>query len=118
LADDPLKDAANRISAEAARLMGVQRAGPPSGGRRAQVITAPPGMKGVLGEVIDTQWLGVKEAAAYLGHTIKTLHTYRWLGVGPRCRKIGRRVVYARGDLDAWRAERSKLAAGEPAEAA
>jgi len=106
LADHPLKDAAERISAEAARLMGVERPHESlAGWRRAQVVPAPPGTLGVLGEVIDTKWLDTQAAAAYLGHTVGTLHTYRWMGTGPRCRKIGRRVVYALGDLDVWRNE-------------
>lgn len=104
LADHPMKDAADRISAEVARLMGVERASESSASRRrAQVVQAPPGTRGVLGDVIDTQWLDTQAAATYLGHTVKTLYTYRWMGTGPRCRKVGRRMVYALGDLDAWR---------------
>ena len=113
LADHPLKDAAERISAEVARLMGgASPRESSSRRRRAVVVPAPPGTKGVLGEVIDTKWFDVQAAAAYLGHTVGTLHTYRWMGTGPRCRKIGRRVVYARGDLDVWRRQR---ASGAPA---
>ena len=86
--------------------MGVQRSAPAQP-RRAQIVQAPPGTKGVLGNVIETEWVDTNAAAAFLGHTVKTLQTYRWMGTGPRFRKIGRRVVYALGDLQAWRAEQT-----------
>jgi hypothetical protein len=54
------------------------------------------------------------QAAADLGHKMGTLHTYRWMGTGPRRRKIGRRMVYALGDLDAWRKERASEAPVAP----
>jgi len=110
LADDPLKDAADRISAEVARLMGLSSARV-AANRRAEVVQAPPGTKGVLGEVIETKWVDTKAAAAFLGHTVGTLQTYRWMGTGPRFRRIGRRIVYAMGDLQAWRDEHSGGAA-------
>ena len=102
LSDHPLKDAAERISAEAARLMGSTRV-PASSARRARVVEAPPGTRGVLGEVIGTRWLDTKSAAEFVGLAVSTLLTYKWNGTGPRCRKIGRRIVYALGDLEAWR---------------
>jgi predicted DNA-binding transcriptional regulator AlpA len=34
-----------------------------------------------------------------------TLRFYRAMDVGPRCFKLGRRVVYRRSDVDAWVAE-------------
>ena len=102
LSDHPLKDAAERISAEAARLMGTKRSAAGST-RRARVVEAPPGTLGVLGEVIDTRWLDTQAAADLLELTVGTLDTYRSMGIGPRCRKIGRRIVYALGDLQAWR---------------
>ena len=43
-------------------------------------------------------------AAAFLGRSTATLATYRWDGTGPTFRKVGRRIVYAMGDLEAWRA--------------
>jgi integrase len=103
LADHPLKQAADRISAEAARLMALQRPAPAEPRRGAEIVAAPPGMQGVLGAVIATQWIDTLAAAALLESTVGTLQTWRWLGVGPPFRKIGRRVVYALGDVEAWK---------------
>ena len=103
LSDHPLKAAADRISHEAALMMRLKREGEPQP-LRARQVAPPPGQGGLLGEVIATRWMDTPAAAAYLGHTVGTLQTYRWMGTGPSFRKIGRRVVYAQGDLDAWRA--------------
>lgn len=106
LADTPLRGAADRISGEVARLMGLSLPA-----ERATLLRCatpaepPPGAQGVLGEVIQTRWLDTPAAAALLGNTIGTLQTWRWMGVGPPFRRIGRRIVYALGDLDAWRRE-------------
>ncbi|MDG2522965.1 tyrosine-type recombinase/integrase [Caulobacter segnis] len=102
LADHPLKAAADRISHEAATMMGLKAAAEPKP-LRAVAAAPAPGQGGLLGAVVETKWLDTPAAAAYLGHTVGTLQTYRWMGTGPRFRKIGRRVVYAQGDLDAWR---------------
>jgi integrase len=114
LADHPLKEAANRISAQVAEQMGLKRQRKASA-RHAEVIAAPPAAQSLLGAVIETKWLGTPEAAEVLGSTVGTLQTWRWMGVGPRYRKIGRRVVYALGDLHAWMAAGS---AAQPARAA
>jgi integrase/predicted DNA-binding transcriptional regulator AlpA len=105
LAEHPVKDAADRISAEMSRLLGVEGEGVPaapeplmanvSAFEAAQART-------LLGKVSQTRWLPTQAAAAYLGLSAPTLHTYRWSGVGPVSRKIGRRVVYAQPDLDEW----------------
>lgn len=43
------------------------------------------------------------EAAAILGCSVKTLRNYRWRGLPPRFRKIGKRMVrYHRADLAAF----------------
>jgi hypothetical protein len=90
LADHPLKDAADRISADAARLMALQAEAPAAEPqRRAQVVTAPPGTQGVLGSVIAAKWIDTLTAAALLDSTVGTLQTWRWLGVGPPFRKVG-----------------------------
>jgi predicted DNA-binding transcriptional regulator AlpA len=43
-------------------------------------------------------------AAAELGKTTSTLDRWRRDGLGPRCIKEGKSVVYTRADLDAWKA--------------
>ena len=45
-------------------------------------------------------------AAEYLGVTYATLEAWAVRGGGPYFYKIGRRVVYVRGELDAWMAAR------------
>jgi hypothetical protein len=106
LADHPLKDAAARISEEVARLMGLAVEGLSSNPTlRAEPTPPPPGTRSLLGAVIETKWIDTPAAAAFLGHTVGTLQTYRWMGAGPTFRRIGRRIVYAVGDLEAWRAE-------------
>lgn len=40
------------------------------------------------------------EAAAILGCAVQTLRNWRWQGIGPRVRRIGKRMVrYSRKDL-------------------
>lgn len=46
--------------------------------------------------------LDTKEAAAFLRLKPGTLEVYRSTGAGPAFRKIGRRVVYERAELEAW----------------
>ncbi len=105
LADHPLKSAADRISAEAARLMALKRPEVKDPQGRANVVPAPPGTKGVLGEVIATEWIDTSAAASLLGSTVGTLQTWRWMELGPPYRRVGRRIVYARGDVEAWKAQ-------------
>ena len=100
LADHPVKGAADRISQEMALLMGVE-APPPT--PSTQLAPAPPAAATVLGEVRRARWLDTPQAAALLRNTVGTLQTWRWMGVGPVFRKIGRRVVYAEADLLEWR---------------
>lgn len=47
-------------------------------------------------------FLNNQAAAAYLNLSPRTLEKQRVHGGGPRFRKLGRRVVYALSDLDAW----------------
>jgi excisionase family DNA binding protein len=49
-----------------------------------------------------TVFLTVSEAAALLRLSEITLGRWRIEGSGPPFRKFGRRVLYARADLDAW----------------
>lgn len=46
-----------------------------------------------------------EDAAAYLGIARNTLRFWRSQGRGPAYRKLGKTVVYARQDLDAWNAQ-------------
>ena len=48
--------------------------------------------------------LRTKEAARFLGLSIRTLEKHRTYGTGPTYRKIGGRVLYAVRDLEAWSA--------------
>jgi integrase/predicted DNA-binding transcriptional regulator AlpA len=117
LAEHPVKDAANRISREVARLMGDDGAvaEPSEAGVSAidEASLAP--FASILGQARQTRWLDVTTTAARLGVKVSTLHTYRWLGNGPACRKIGRRVVYALEDVDAWAATRKPADVSEEA---
>lgn len=46
--------------------------------------------------------LTISEVAAILRTPVATLRYWRHLGIGPRSFKIGRRVFYRRGDVEAW----------------
>jgi len=46
--------------------------------------------------------LNRREAAEYLGLSASTLAKRAMTGDSPVMRKLGRRVVYLRSDLDAW----------------
>ena len=54
------------------------------------------------------------EAAALLRLSPRTLEKHRVIGGGPRFRKFGRRVMYARSDLKAWADSRSFEATCDP----
>lgn len=60
------------------------------------------------------RYLTNDEAAAYLRLSPRTLEKQRVIGGGPRFRKFGRRVMYARTDLDAWADSRSFEATSDP----
>lgn len=51
---------------------------------------------------IETPYLTVREAAAYLRTSVPTLERWRANGVGPRFTRNGSRILYHRADLDAW----------------
>lgn len=59
-------------------------------------------------------YLSNEEAAAYLKLSPRTLEKQRVVGGGPRFRKLGRRVVYAVTDLDAWVGERTCDTTSDP----
>jgi len=109
LADHPLKTAADQISGEMALLIGAEMGEPlpPPDEREAMAqrlrdAAAAERAASVIGEVRRARWLDTPAAASLLGNTVGTLQTWRWMGVGPPFRKIGRRVVYAQSELEAW----------------
>ena len=53
-------------------------------------------------------YLSTRQAAALLGLSPRTLERYRVTGDGPAFSKLGRRVCYARADLDGWASERRR----------
>ena len=57
---------------------------------------------------IPQRYLRTQEAARFLGLSERTLEKHRTYGTGPTYRKLGGRVVYAVGDLEAW-AERGAV---------
>ncbi|MBK1793546.1 helix-turn-helix domain-containing protein [Devosia sp. WQ 349] len=50
----------------------------------------------------------VRAAAEYVGLSKSTLDKHRHYGTGPRYYKLGRSVVYAVSDLDAWLVENTR----------
>ncbi len=55
---------------------------------------------------VTGRYLTNAEAAAVLRLSPRTLEKLRVNGGGPRFRKFGSRVIYAREDLDAWASDR------------
>ena len=50
----------------------------------------------------EPELLTITEAAELLRAPVATLRYWRHLGTGPRCFRVGRRVLYRRDDLHAW----------------
>ena len=55
-----------------------------------------------MGTAKSSPFLIQPEAAAYLRVSERTLERWRVEGGGPLFRRFGRRIVYARGDLEEW----------------
>ena len=53
-------------------------------------------------------YLSTRQAAALLGLSPRTLERYRVTGDGPAFSKLGRRVCYARADIDGWASGRRR----------
>jgi predicted DNA-binding transcriptional regulator AlpA len=53
-------------------------------------------------EVMEKQIVNERQAAQYLGLSVKTLQAWRWRGTGPRYVKMNKAVRYRLGDLDAF----------------
>jgi predicted DNA-binding transcriptional regulator AlpA len=54
--------------------------------------------------------LTTAEVAAITRAPASTLRYWRHLGTGPHSFRLGRRVVYRRGDVSSWLAEQSEAA--------
>lgn len=114
LADHPVRSAADRIASTIAEYLDSMSDADKETALPAEPLVlqsifedATARCDPVLGKAIRTKWLDTRAAAAFLGKTVGTLQTYRWMGTGPDFHKIGRRVVYATDALAAW------LGAGE-----
>ena len=64
-----------------------------------------------------TVFFNQNEAARYLRLSPRTLERHRVAGTGPRFTKLGRRVVYALAELDAWAVARTYTSTSEVDEA-
>ncbi len=64
-----------------------------------------------------TVFFNQNEAARYLRLSPRTLERHRVAGTGARFTKLGRRVVYALAELDAWAASRTFTSTSEVDEA-
>jgi predicted DNA-binding transcriptional regulator AlpA len=53
-------------------------------------------------EYLSEMYLTQKEVAAHLRLSERTLERYRVSGTGPRFIRLGRRIVYRRGDIEEW----------------
>lgn len=53
-------------------------------------------------------FLSPKQAAHYLGVSLRTLQVHRTRGTGPRFRRPCRRIRYHIDDLDAWSLEQAE----------
>ncbi len=60
-----------------------------------------------------TEYMGTREAAAFLGLSPRTLDRYRVTGAGPAFHKFGTRIRYARADLEAWAAARRRTSTSD-----
>jgi hypothetical protein len=61
-----------------------------------------------------TIYLNCDQAGVHLNLSPRTLEKLRTLGGGPRFRKLGRRVMYTRTDLDAWADSRTCESTSDP----
>ena len=74
----------------------------------------PAAMPQRVPEAPDPEFMTTDEAAVFLRLSPRTLEKQRVLGGGPRFRKFGARVVYARSDLRTWADSRSYGMTSDP----
>jgi predicted DNA-binding transcriptional regulator AlpA len=60
------------------------------------------------------RYLRTPDAAKLLGLSPRTLEKHRCYGTGPVYRRLGGRVVYAIGDLEAWAALGTRRSTSDP----
>lgn len=63
---------------------------------------------------LPPRYLRTPEAARFLGLSGRTLEKHRTYGTGPTYSKIGGRVIYAVGDLQAWAGRGVRRATDDP----
>ncbi|WP_234729397.1 helix-turn-helix transcriptional regulator [Acidocella facilis] len=63
---------------------------------------------------IPTRYLRTPEAARFLGLSGRTLEKHRTYGTGPAYRKLGGRIVYTVGDLQAWAEQGVRVSTADP----
>lgn len=66
------------------------------------------------GAPMPARFLRTAEAGRFLGLSGRTLEKHRTFGTGPRYRKIGGRVIYALGDLQAWADQGTQVSTTDP----
>ncbi|MBW7836529.1 MAG: helix-turn-helix domain-containing protein [Sphingomonadales bacterium] len=71
-------------------------------------------MSNVDVEKLHNHFLTTIEAANYLRLSPRTLEKMRVTGEGPQFRKLGRRVLYTKGDLDAWAEAQTRKSTSDP----
>jgi len=64
--------------------------------------------------VLPPRYLRTPEAARFLGLSGRTLEKHRTYGTGPTYSKVGGRVIYAVGDLQAWAQRGVRTATDDP----
>lgn len=64
------------------------------------------------------RYVGTQEASRLVGLSARTLEKYRCYGGGPIYLKIGGRVVYRQGDLEAWAEQAARTSTHDAADAA
>lgn len=86
------------------RTAGASAPGPSAGALRcaAAVVVEPQVGAAVSESTLPPQWLTAEQLAIYLSVSSETLKYWRAHARGPRYHKIGRRVRYAKADVDSW----------------
>jgi predicted DNA-binding transcriptional regulator AlpA len=66
--------------------------------------------------LIPQRKLNVREAAAFLALSKRTLEKYRSIGCGPAYLKLGSKVVYDIRDLETWVSSRRRTSTSQTAQ--